>query len=165
MPRYSRKHRHGKVENTNYRPTVVRTLIIWPDPVRKYFFLSFLFLVRNLEAIGTDPLFCLDPACVWSNLWTIKSFKKLFYDYSQAVELDSMEADQLTTSMLDDVFFIIKKCVKRAIGKSRHSDHLDRESNRNIIFLVFTLSVCLCNIKPGSWIRIGFGPCISLYLL
>jgi hypothetical protein len=27
-----------------------------------------------------------------------------------------MEADQLTTSILDDVFFIIKKCVKRAIG-------------------------------------------------
>jgi hypothetical protein len=28
-----------------------------------------------------------------------------------------MEADELTTSILDDVFFIIKKCVKRAIGK------------------------------------------------
>jgi hypothetical protein len=34
------------------------------------------------------------------------------------VELDSMEADELTTSILDDVFFIIKKCVKRAIGKA-----------------------------------------------
>jgi hypothetical protein len=29
-----------------------------------------------------------------------------------------MEADELTTSILDDVFFIIKKCVKRAIGKA-----------------------------------------------
>lgn len=31
-----------------------------------------------------------------------------------AISLDSMEADQLTTSMLDDVFFIIKKCIGRA---------------------------------------------------
>ena len=27
-----------------------------------------------------------------------------------------MEADQQTTSMLDDVFFIVKKCVKRAVS-------------------------------------------------
>jgi len=33
---------------------------------------------------------------------------------AKAVELDTMEADQMTTSMLDDVFFIVKKCVKRA---------------------------------------------------
>ena len=33
---------------------------------------------------------------------------------AKAVELDTMERDQLTTSMLDDVFFIVKKCVKRA---------------------------------------------------
>ena len=33
---------------------------------------------------------------------------------ARAVELDTMERDHLTTSMLDDVFFIIKKCVKRA---------------------------------------------------
>jgi len=33
---------------------------------------------------------------------------------AKAVELDTMESDQLTTSMLDDVFFIVKKCVKRA---------------------------------------------------
>ena len=33
---------------------------------------------------------------------------------AKAVELDTMESDQLITSMLDDVFFIVKKCVKRA---------------------------------------------------
>ena len=32
---------------------------------------------------------------------------------ARAVELDTMERDHLTTSMLDDVFFIVKKCVKR----------------------------------------------------
>ena len=31
-----------------------------------------------------------------------------------AIQLDTMEADQLTTSMLDDVFFIVKKCIGRA---------------------------------------------------
>jgi hypothetical protein len=31
-----------------------------------------------------------------------------------AISLDCMEADQLTTSMLDDVFFIVKKCIGRA---------------------------------------------------
>ena len=29
-----------------------------------------------------------------------------------AISLDCMEADQLTTSMLDDVFFIVKKCTE-----------------------------------------------------
>jgi len=33
-----------------------------------------------------------------------------------ALSLDSMEADQMTTSMLDDVFFIVKKCISRATG-------------------------------------------------
>jgi len=33
-----------------------------------------------------------------------------------ALSLDSMEQDQLTTSMLDDVFFIVKKCINRATG-------------------------------------------------
>ena len=33
-----------------------------------------------------------------------------------ALSLDSMEQDQLTTSMLDDVFFIVKKCVNKATG-------------------------------------------------
>lgn len=36
----------------------------------------------------------------------------------KAVELDSMEADQQTTSMLDDVFFIVKKCIKRAVSSN-----------------------------------------------
>merc|ERR550519_2562737 len=31
-----------------------------------------------------------------------------------AISLDSSEQDQLTTSMLDDVFFIVKKCIGRA---------------------------------------------------
>jgi len=35
---------------------------------------------------------------------------------AKAIELDTMEADQRTTSMLDDVFFIVKKCVKRAVS-------------------------------------------------
>ena len=29
-----------------------------------------------------------------------------------------MEVDQETTSMLDDVFFIVKKCIKRAVGSN-----------------------------------------------
>jgi len=33
-----------------------------------------------------------------------------------AISLDSSEQDQLTTSMLDDVFFIVKKCVGRAVS-------------------------------------------------
>jgi len=33
-----------------------------------------------------------------------------------AISLDSSEQDQLTTSMLDDVFFIVKKCVGRGIS-------------------------------------------------
>ena len=33
-----------------------------------------------------------------------------------AISLDSVEPDQLTTSMLDDVFFIVKKCVGRAVS-------------------------------------------------
>jgi len=33
-----------------------------------------------------------------------------------ALSLDSQEQDQLTTSMLDDVFFIMKKCISRATG-------------------------------------------------
>ena len=33
-----------------------------------------------------------------------------------AITLDSVEQDQLTTSMLDDVFFIVKKCVGRAVS-------------------------------------------------
>merc|ERR1719233_351237 len=33
-----------------------------------------------------------------------------------ALSLDGMEQDQLTTSMLDDVFFIVKKCINRATG-------------------------------------------------
>jgi len=33
-----------------------------------------------------------------------------------AISLDSSEQDQLTTSMLDDVFFIVKKCIGRAIS-------------------------------------------------
>lgn len=37
---------------------------------------------------------------------------------AKAVELDTMEADQKTTSMLDDVFFIIKKCIKRSVGSN-----------------------------------------------
>jgi len=37
---------------------------------------------------------------------------------SKAVELDTMEADQQTTSMLDDVFFIVKKCINRAISSN-----------------------------------------------
>jgi len=37
---------------------------------------------------------------------------------AKAVELDTMESDQETTSMLDDVFFIVKKCVKRAVGSN-----------------------------------------------
>ena len=39
----------------------------------------------------------------------------LFLFVGQAVELDTMEADQQTTSMLDDVFFIVKKCVNRLV--------------------------------------------------
>ena len=38
----------------------------------------------------------------------------MFENVAKAVELDTMERDQLTTSMLDDVFFIVKKFVKRA---------------------------------------------------
>ena len=30
--------------------------------------------------------------------------------------LESSQQDQLTTSMLDDVFFIVKKCIGRAIS-------------------------------------------------
>ena len=33
-----------------------------------------------------------------------------------AISLDSSEQDQLTTSMLDDVFFIVKKCIGRAVS-------------------------------------------------
>ena len=33
---------------------------------------------------------------------------------AKAVEMDTMEGDPLTTSMLDEVSFIVKKCVKRA---------------------------------------------------
>ena len=33
-----------------------------------------------------------------------------------AISLDSSEQDQLTTSMLDDVFFIVKKCIGRVIS-------------------------------------------------
>ena len=29
-----------------------------------------------------------------------------------------MEADQKTTSMLDDVFFILKKCIKRSVSSN-----------------------------------------------
>jgi len=37
---------------------------------------------------------------------------------AKAVELDTMEADQQTTSMLDDVFFIVKKCINRSVSSN-----------------------------------------------
>jgi len=37
---------------------------------------------------------------------------------AKAVELDTMEVDQQTTSMLDDVFFIAKKCINRSVSSN-----------------------------------------------
>nr|CAG4643799.1 EOG090X02VY [Lepidurus arcticus] len=37
---------------------------------------------------------------------------------AKAVELDSLMEDSLISSIVDDVFFIVKKCIRRAIGSS-----------------------------------------------
>lgn len=36
----------------------------------------------------------------------------------QAVAMDSYEKGQLTSSMVDDVFYIVKKCIGRALSSS-----------------------------------------------
>ena len=38
--------------------------------------------------------------------------------FAQAVNMDVVEASSRTSSMVDDAFFIIKKCVRRALSSS-----------------------------------------------
>ena len=52
-----------------------------------------------------------------------------------AISLDSSEQDQLTTSMLDDVFFIVKKCIGRAIS-SQNVDCICKYSLQQLFQLI-----------------------------
>jgi hypothetical protein len=51
-------------------------------------------------------------------LSTYMLFERYFMEESviKAIALDSYESGQLTSSMVDDVFFIIRKCIRRSIG-------------------------------------------------
>lgn len=50
-----------------------------------------------------------------------KVFKSAVYDEissPQAVTMDTYEKGQLTSSMVDDCFYIVKKCISRALSSS-----------------------------------------------
>lgn len=57
-------------------------------------------------------------------LWLIienEVFKSAVYDVissPQAVTMDTYEKGQLTSSMVDDCFYIVKKCISRALSSS-----------------------------------------------
>ena len=66
-----------------------------------------------------------------------------------AISLDSMEADQLTTSMLDDVFFIVKKCIGRATT-TQNVDGICAVINNAVTLLESDfLQVFLDTVKAG----------------
>merc|ERR1719430_993758 len=66
-----------------------------------------------------------------------------------AISLDTMEADQLTTSMLDDVFFIVKKCIGRATT-TQNVDGICAVINNAVTLLESDfLQVFLDTVKAG----------------
>lgn len=45
-------------------------------------------------------------------------FYLFFFIFHQAVSMDTYEKGQLTSSMVDDCFYIVKKCISRALSSS-----------------------------------------------
>lgn len=53
------------------------------------------------------------------NLSMTTTYKNVRYSFcSQAIEVDTIEENSHCSSMLDDVFFILKKCLKRAFSSA-----------------------------------------------
>lgn len=55
--------------------------------------------------------------CMQELLGTYLALERYFMEESvhKAIGMDSLDQDQQTSSMVDDAFFIVKKCIKRSI--------------------------------------------------